>query len=106
VRGWLSVFSMLAIGLVSLAAPLRAQFAYVPNVGSNNVSAYRIGANGALTPVAGSPFAAGSGPFAVAVDPTGKFAYVTNFGDDNVSAYRIGANGALTPVAGSPFATG
>jgi Lactonase, 7-bladed beta-propeller len=106
VRGWLSVFSMLAVGLVWLAAPLRAQFAYVPNVGSNNVSAYRIGANGALMPVAGSPFAAGSGPFAVAVDPTGKFAYVPNFGDDNVSAYSIGANGALTPVAGSPFAAG
>src|SRR5260221_121173 len=104
--GSVSVFSMLAIGLVSLAAPLRAQFAYVPNVGSNNVSAYRIGANAALTPVAGSPFAAGSGPFAVAVDPTGKFAYATNLSDDNVSAYSIGANAALMRVAGSPSAAG
>src|SRR4030088_1074756 len=34
VRGWLSVFSMLAIGLVCLAAPLRAQFAYVVNESS------------------------------------------------------------------------
>ena len=61
-RGWLSVFSTLAIGFVWLAAPLRAQFAYVANGTSNNVSAYSIGANGALTPVPGSPFAAGSGP--------------------------------------------
>jgi 6-phosphogluconolactonase len=107
VRGWLSVFSMLAIGLVCLAAPLRAQFAYVVNESSpGSVSAYRIGTNGALTPVAGSPFAAGNFPVTVAVDPAGKFAYVTNGGDNNVSAYRIGANGALTPVAGSPFATG
>jgi hypothetical protein len=106
VRGWLSVFSMLAVGLVWLAAPLRAQFAYVPNVGSNNVSAYSIGANGALTPVAGSPFAAGNNPNSVAVNPTGEFAYAVNFRSNNVSAYSIGADGALTPVAGSPFAAG
>ena len=55
VRGWLSVFSMLAIGLVSLAAPLRAQFAYVPNVGSNNVSAYRIGGVELLTMFGSAP---------------------------------------------------
>jgi 6-phosphogluconolactonase len=45
------------------------RFAYVANSFGNNVSAYSIGANGALTPVAGSPFAAGSGPDPVAVDP-------------------------------------
>jgi hypothetical protein len=77
--GWLSVFSTLAIGCVWLAAPLRAQFAYVANQGAN-VSAYSIGTNGALTPVPGSPFAAGLNPFSVAVDPTGKFAYVANLG--------------------------
>jgi hypothetical protein len=110
-RGWLSVFSTLAIGFVWLAAPLRAQFAYVANAGGN-VSSYSIGANGALTPVPGSPFAAGAQPRSVAVDPTAKFAYVANEGapglgiPSNVSAYSIGANGALTPVPGSPFAAG
>jgi DNA-binding beta-propeller fold protein YncE len=78
-RGWLSVFSTLAIGFVWLAAPLRAQFVYVANSGGN-VSAYSIGANGALMPVPGSPFAAGSDPNSVAVDPTAKFAYVANAG--------------------------
>ena len=49
------------------------EFAYVANSGSGNVSAYTIDAtNGALTPAAGSPFGAGSGPHGVAVDPTGK----------------------------------
>jgi 6-phosphogluconolactonase len=111
-RGWLSVFSTLAIGFVCLAAPLRAQFVYVANESSNNVSAYSIGANGALTPVPGSPFAAGTQPQSVAVDPTAKFAYVANLGvppdfiGNNISAYSIGANGALTPVPGSPFAAG
>jgi len=70
---WLSVFSTLAIGCVWMAAPLRAQFAYVANALGNNVSAYSIGANGALTPVPGSPFPAGNGPVSVALDPTGNF---------------------------------
>jgi 6-phosphogluconolactonase len=74
--------------------------------GDNIVSAYSIGANGALTPVRGSPFLAGSRPISVAVDPTGKFAYVADWYGDNVSAYSIGANGALTPVPGSPFLAG
>ena len=98
--------STLAIGFVCLAAPLRAQFAYVANFFGNNVSAYSIGANGALTPVPGSPFPAGEGTQSVAVDPTGKFAYVANSFEGNVSAYSIGANGALTLVPGSPFAAG
>src|SRR5260370_40691236 len=78
-RGWLSVFSTLAVGLVCLAAPLRAQFAYVANDASNNVSAYSIGANGALTPVPGSPFAAVVvGLISAAVAPTTFVASVTN----------------------------
>src|SRR5260221_9151534 len=76
----------------------------------NNVSAYSIGAGGGLMTMTslGSPFAAGTGPVSVAVDPTAKFAYVANVGDSNVSAYSIGANGALTPLTslGSPFAAG
>jgi DNA-binding beta-propeller fold protein YncE len=101
-----------AIGLAIGLVPLRAQFAYVANFFANNVSAYSIGANGALTPVPGSPFLAGSQPISVVVDPTGKFAYVANFfgnhvgAKGDVSAYSIGANGVLTPVSGSPFLAG
>jgi hypothetical protein len=60
VKSFTSRFAaIVGIGFIRLAAPLRAQFAYVANEISNNVSAYRIGANGTLTPVPGSPFAAG-----------------------------------------------
>ena len=78
------------------------------NLNSSNVSAYTIDSTtGAITEVAGSPFAAQNYPHSVAVDPTGKFAYVVNLGNSNVSAYTIDAStGALTPVAGSPFAAG
>ena len=54
---------------------------------SNNVSAYTINAGtGALTPVAGSPFAAGTNPVSVTVAPSGAFAYVANEGSNNVSS--------------------
>jgi 6-phosphogluconolactonase len=84
------------------------RFAYVANLGSNNVSAYSVDAStGALRAIAGSPFAAGTVPVAVAVDQTGHFAYVVNQTDATISAFTIDrTSGALTPVSGSPFATG
>jgi 6-phosphogluconolactonase (cycloisomerase 2 family) len=96
----------------SVAVSPNGQFAYVVNSfsagGIGNVSAYTINATtGALTPVPGSPFAAGSGPFSVAVSANGQFAYVANVFSNDVSAYTINATtGALTPVPGSPFAAG
>jgi 6-phosphogluconolactonase len=79
-------------------------FAYAVNgldgVGGNSVSAYAINATtGALTAVAGSPFATGRGPTSLTFDPSGKFAYVTN-GLGSISAYTLNASsGALTHVA-------
>ena len=52
-------------------------FAYVTNSNSNNISAYSVDPiTGALTPVAGSPFAAGSEPNSVGIHPSGRFLYV------------------------------
>ena len=76
------------------------------NEGSDNVSAHRIGSDGGLTSVPGSPFAAGSDPHKMVVDPAGRFAYVANEASKNVSAYGIGPNGGLTPIPGSPFLAG
>jgi DNA-binding beta-propeller fold protein YncE len=86
----------------------RGSFAYVPNVGFNDVSAYTIDpTSGELQKVKGSLFAAGTNPLAMGVDPTAKFAYVANLGSNNVSAYAIDATtGALTPITGSPFKAG
>jgi streptogramin lyase len=54
-----------------------------------------------------SPFAAGGGPFSVAVDPSGKFAYVANINSNNVSAYTIDSTtGALSQLSNSPFTAG
>jgi 6-phosphogluconolactonase len=68
-RARIKLWSALAIGFALLAGSLRAEFVYVANFFSNNISAYRIGENGALTAVAGSPFPAGSRPISVAVSP-------------------------------------
>jgi 6-phosphogluconolactonase len=107
-RSCSALCAALAIAVSLFASPLRAQFAYVANFNSNNVSGYTIDpSTGALSSIAGSPFAAGSFPRWVAVDPGGKFVYVVNEGDKNVSGYTIDpSTGALTAIAGSPFTTG
>jgi 6-phosphogluconolactonase len=80
---------------------------------NGTVSVYTINsATGALSPVSGSPFAAGPDALSVAVDPTGKFAFVSNecahpCPNGGVSAYTINsATGILTLAPGSPFAAG
>jgi 6-phosphogluconolactonase len=88
------------------------KFAYVVNGGSGSlngsVSAYTINATtGALSPVGGSPFGAGSYSRDIAADAKSKFAYVTNNNSTGVSGYTVDpTSGALTPMAGSPFSAG
>ena len=80
------------------------KFAFVPNEGDLNVTAFSVNSTtGALT-LAGNADT-GNGPSAVTLDSSGKFLHVTNYWDGNVSTYKIDATtGALTPIAGSPFA--
>jgi len=86
------------------------KFLYVtlPSTPPNSVAGFTIDpSTGALTAIPGSPFPAGTFPWAVAVTPLGGFVYVVNSGSDNLSAYSMHpTTGALTPVPGSPFATG
>ena len=86
-----------------------AEFAYVANYESGNLSGFKIDSDGALTPVKGSPFAAGSGPLSIAVDPDGNFIYVANQRGSysTISGYTIDpTDGVLTPIKGSPFPSG
>jgi 6-phosphogluconolactonase len=96
----------------SLAVHPSGRFLYVTNFSSQlpfgSVSGYTIdSASGSLAAIPGSPFAAGSTPRSVSVDPSGKFAYVANGSGNSVSAYTINSDtGALTTIPGSPFPTG
>jgi DNA-binding beta-propeller fold protein YncE len=81
-----------------------------PSAGPSYVDAFRIGADGRLTPAPGSPYAAqGVGPFGSTFSPTdGNRLFVSNAhnggGLGTVSAYDVAANGSLTSITGSPFA--
>lgn len=93
---------------ISVVTDPVGNYVYVANLGllssNGTVSGYSIAsATGLLTPVSGSPFAAGPGPISAAIHPLGKFLYVGNeLG--GISAYTIdGATGTLTPIPGSPF---
>jgi 6-phosphogluconolactonase len=81
-----------------------ARFMYVVNHGSNDISGYAIdNATGALTPMSGSPFAAGAGPTWLTIHPGGKFAYATNGDANSISAYTVDATrGVLAPTSDTP----
>jgi 6-phosphogluconolactonase (cycloisomerase 2 family) len=85
---------------------------YDPSAGSNGgeVFAYTVDpTTGALTPVAGSPFALApvtANFFSLAVDTTGKFLYITQTDAGVVLAFSIASDGSLAAVPGSPFSAG
>jgi 6-phosphogluconolactonase len=96
-------------------------FLYVMNAAatSNNVSAFAIcdivvtscvnptSPDGTLTQVAGSPFAAGLGPVAIAFDLNFNFAYVVDKRSNTISQYSWGpGDGALTPLSPATISTG
>src|SRR5215472_2028692 len=55
-----------------------SSFAFISNSGSGNVSAFAVSTTGGLTPVSGSPFAAGAGAEFMALDSMHKFLFVAN----------------------------
>lgn len=81
----------------------KGQFLYATDSANNKIASFSIAAGGGLSPVAGSPFNAGTKPVAVALDSTGSFLYAANQGSNNVSAFKT-SGGALTEVSGSPYA--
>ncbi len=97
----------------AVAVDPKGKFVYVANSGTalvaGTVSAFSINAtSGALTPVAGSPFAFGLFPLTLAVDPTGRVLAVTGTGGA-MQSYAINpSTGALTIQApnGPGFALG
>ena len=95
-------------GTIALALDPLGKFVYTANVNANTVSAYSVDlSTGAVTPVLGSPFAAGSNPFSVTVDPSGRFLFVPNVNGQNVSAYTINSgSGGIVPIPGSSFSVG
>jgi 6-phosphogluconolactonase len=101
---------------IGVATDALGKFLYVTNTdlgtltNTNSISAFSIdAATGALTALAGSPFATGTTPIGLVADPNGMFVYV---GDhmanvtstaDAISAFNVSASdGSLTRVGGAP----
>ncbi len=104
------------------------KFVYITDASSSYVTGYSIDSTtGDMTRIPGTPFgdqcahvttcfptgpsstpyATGSLPESIAIDPSGKFAYVGNMHSNNISAFTIDATtGAFAPIVGSPFAAG
>jgi 6-phosphogluconolactonase len=76
---------------------------YAALTGSNQIAAFSITAGtGVLTPVANSPYAAGTAPTALVL--ANSYLYAVNSIDSTISGYSIDSStGALTPLANSPF---
>ena len=82
-------------------------FTYAANRQANNVTAFRVGTNGALllgesTPAAPNPAPVGTAPRALAISQDSRFLYVANSGSDSVTVFSIGTAGILTRVPPTP----
>jgi 6-phosphogluconolactonase len=94
----------------------RTGYVYLDNntAGANTISGFSRGADGALTALSGSPFAAGGAGLgtgiasqgAVRTADHGQYLLAVDAGSNQISVLRIGADGSLTRVPGSPFASG
>lgn len=70
------------------------------------VAVYSIGTTGQLTPITGSPFAAGTQTYSLVLRSGGANLYAANRADSTISGYTVGTNSALTQLTGSPYASG
>lgn len=75
---------------------------YDSTASAGYIFGFSVGSNGVLTPLSGSPYAAGMQPSAIAADPTGSFVYVTDSSKADVLGFSVAASGAaagsLTPL--------
>ncbi len=92
----------------TLAFDPTGRFAFVANGTQDNIAVYAVSADsGALTEIAGSPFAAGGGPVSIAVHPSGRFVYAANARSYEISIYSADSTtGALTPLQEWPSIAG
>jgi 6-phosphogluconolactonase (cycloisomerase 2 family) len=82
--------------------------------GANTIGAFARHADGTLTPLQGSPFAAGGAGTgagigsqgALQITSDGKYLLAADAGSNQISVLRIGPDGSLTPVGGGPVSSG
>lgn len=92
-------------GDIAIGSDSSSRFLFVGETGGGTIRVFTIGANAALTEVAGSPFPTVLKPTAIAVDLTNTLLYVTDGTDNLISGYTLSSTGRLTYLKVSPFQT-
>ena len=94
-------------GQITIAIVHAKRFLYAANNGSGTISAYGINLQtGQLTPVTGSPFAAGNanGNYSLEATPNVEFLFASDEVAAVIHVFSVdGVTGVLTEVSGSPF---
>lgn len=80
---------------ISVSATPDGKFLMAASFGSANVAVFSIGATGALSPIAGSPFPTQANPFSINISPNGKFLAVA---EGDVEMFSIASDGSLTSL--------
>jgi 6-phosphogluconolactonase (cycloisomerase 2 family) len=89
-----------------LALSPNGKFLFTTDSFSTGVTPFAVAANGALTPVPGSPFLTNSWLGGTAITAKGDFLYSIDFASGNVVGNAIHPDGTLTAIPGSPFGPG
>jgi 6-phosphogluconolactonase (cycloisomerase 2 family) len=101
--------SLLAPNPQFLAVSPTAAFLYVSNGASGNISAFSIGASGALTEIGTAVPVEPAGPTAtvagLAIDAKGQFLYAADSANNKIASFSIGSGGTLSAV-GAPVTAG
>jgi 6-phosphogluconolactonase len=123
-QGLVALFGLITIAMAGPASMARGTTGQSLAVGrvyinantarENTIAAFDRYADGTLTPLPGSPFAAGGAGTgetigsqdALRVTSDGHFLLAVAAGSNEISVLRIADDGALTPVSGSPFPSG
>ncbi len=100
-------------GAMPISLTAHGDLLYVLNAGgSGNIAGFRIGTDGALSPIAGSSrplSSAAAGPAQIQFSPDGRFLVVTEKATNTISTYTVGADGlasgpnAQTSAGETPF---
>lgn len=88
---------------IAVAATPDGRFLMAASNGSANIAVFSIGSNGALSPIAGSPFPTVGNPNAIKISPDGKFLAVSKsnsfvFTPTRLEMFSIASDGSLASV--------
>lgn len=96
-----------AASSVDMSCKSNLLFAAIGNLSETEVGVSTIASSGALSPIAGSPFAffsgAGVNSEVGILSPKNQWLFVSNQDSNTITSLDLEANGGLAPVSGSPF---